>query len=134
MNRLIHVLYVEDSERDAELVRARLAEGGIANDVVRVVTRDDYICALEKGSFDLILADYTLPQFSGITALAIAHQKCPGTPFIFVSGTLEEEVANECFQHGATDYVSKDHLEKLIPSVKQALEKTKKQGPVNDEI
>src|SRR5260370_41799351 len=73
---------------------------------------------------DLILADYTLPSFDGLTALEIARKTRPDIPFIFVSGTLDEEVAIEALKIGATDYVFKTRLSRIVPSVKRALRET----------
>ncbi len=75
----------------------------------------------EQGGFDLIFADYTLPSFDGLSALKIARQHSPRVPFIFVSGTLGEEVAIEALKVGATDYVFKTRLSRIVPSVRRAL-------------
>ena len=89
--------------------------------------------SLEHGGFDLILADYTLPSFDGLSALKITQEKCPHVPFIFVSGTLGEEVAIEALKIGATDYVFKTRLSRIVPSVQRALreakERTERSGP-----
>src|SRR5262249_29476084 len=76
---------------------------------------------LQKGGFELILADYTLPLFDGISALRIAQEICPQVPFIFVSGTMGEELAIEALKQGATDYVFKTRLSRIAPSVRRAL-------------
>src|SRR5260370_38554028 len=115
------ILYLEDDPRDAELVRETLAISGIRCHVTRVGTEVDFIASLEQGGFDLILADYTLPSFDGLSALKITHQTRPHVPFIFVSGTLDEEVAIEALKVGATDYVFKTRLSRLVPSVQRAL-------------
>jgi PAS domain S-box-containing protein len=94
---------------------------GIFCHVIRVETQVDFCAALEQGGFDLILADYTLPSFDGLSALKITLKKYPAIPFIFVSGTLGEEVAIEALQIGATDYVLKERLSRLVPSVHRAL-------------
>jgi signal transduction histidine kinase/ActR/RegA family two-component response regulator len=117
----LRLLHLEDSPLDAELILATLAAGGIDCDVHRVQTRADFEAALADGCYDLILADYSLPAFDGITALRIAHARCPGTPFLFVSGALGEELAIETLKNGATDYVLKQRLERLVPSVRRAL-------------
>ena len=88
MNSPLRMLYLEDDPKDADLVQAMLQAGGFACDVTRVETRVDFCAALEQSGFDLILADYTLPSFDGISALRIAVEKRPEVPFIFVSGTL----------------------------------------------
>ena len=117
----MRILHLEDDPRDAELVQETLEAGGIVCQVTRVETQADFIASLEQGGFDLILADYTLPSFDGLSALKIAQQKWPHVPFIFVSGTLDEEVAIEALKIGATDYVFKTRLSRIVPSVQRAL-------------
>jgi PAS domain S-box-containing protein len=121
MNSPLHVLYLEDNQRDAELVQETLASDGITCNTTRVETEADFVASLEQGCFDLILADYTLPSFDGLSALKIAQQSWPHVPFIFVSGTLGEEVAIEALKNGATDYVFKTRLSRIVPSVQRAL-------------
>jgi DNA-binding NtrC family response regulator len=106
---------------DAELVRETLASDGIECQITRVETEADFISSLAKGGFDLILADYTLPSFDGLSALKIARRDRAHVPFIFVSGTLGEEVAIEALKIGATDYVFKTRLSRIVPSVLRAL-------------
>jgi len=117
----LRILYLEDDPKDAELVEETLATDGIRCRVMRVETKADFIAALEKGGIDLILADYTLPSFDGLSALKIAQQGWPQVPLIFVSGTLGEEVAIEALKIGATDYVFKTRLSRIVPSVQRAL-------------
>jgi PAS domain S-box-containing protein len=117
----LRVLHLEDDSRDAELVQEMLAADGVACQVTRVETQAHFIACLELGGFDLILADYTLPSFDGLSALKIAGQNWPDVPFIFVSGTLDEEVAIEALKIGATDYVFKTRLPRIVPSVQRAL-------------
>ena len=114
------VLILEDSPLDAELVGAHLEKGGIRHDADRVTTREEFIQALERHDYQLILADYNLPSFDGLAALAIAREKVPHVAFILVSGTLGEEAAIEAMRHGATDYVVKQRLNKLPDAVKRA--------------
>src|ERR1700736_2974728 len=106
----LRILSLEDDPKDAELVQETLASDGITCRLTRVETEADFIASLERGDFDLILADYTLPSFDGLSALKIARQDWPQVPFIFVSGTLGEEVAIEALKVGATDYVFKTRL------------------------
>ena len=107
--------------RDAELVQETLEASGIGCQATRVETEAEFIASLQQGGFDLILADYTLPSFDGLSALKIAQQGWPHVPFIFVSGTLDEEVAIEALKIGATDYVFKTRLSRIVPSVQRAL-------------
>jgi nitrogen-specific signal transduction histidine kinase/FixJ family two-component response regulator len=121
VNSPLHILYLEDDPKDAELVQVMLETGGVSCHVTRVETQVDFCASLERDGFDIILADYTLPSFDGISALKIAAEKRPEVPFIFVSGTLGEEVAIEALNIGATDYVLKTRLSRLVPSVVRAL-------------
>jgi two-component system cell cycle sensor histidine kinase/response regulator CckA len=117
----LRILHLEDNLRDAELVAALLEAEGLRCEITRVASGPDFTTALNPGSFDLIISDYTLPGYDGRTALAAARTTCPETPYIFVSGTLGEEAAIESLQSGATDYVLKNRLERLVPSVQRAL-------------
>lgn len=121
MKSPIRILHLEDDKNDAELVQLKLSSEGIACDTVLVDTRDGFIFSIEKCSFDLILSDYSLPSFDGVSALEIAKEKCPDTPFIFLSGALGEENAVETLKRGATDYVLKDRLSRLATSINRAL-------------
>ena len=112
---------VEDNDADADLTLHHLRLGGIAFSCDRVETRMAFTRALEQSPPDMILSDYSLPAFDGYTALAMAKARCPDTPFIFVTGTLGEEVAIETLKKGATDYVLKQRLSRLVPSVQRAL-------------
>lgn len=98
-----------------------LKQAGLNCEVVRVSSKNDFTKRLAEFGPDLILADYSLPGFSGKAALTIALDQCPDTPFIFVSGALGEELAVELLKKGATDYVLKNNLLRLAPSVVRAL-------------
>jgi PAS domain S-box-containing protein len=117
----LRILYLEDDPNDAELVQAMLEGEDVACQVTLVDTRIDFLASLERDDIDLILADYSLPSFDGISALRIAVEKRPEVPFIFVSGTMGEEVAIEALKIGATDYVLKTRLSRILPSVQRAL-------------
>jgi PAS domain S-box-containing protein len=121
MSFRLHILHLEDDVADAALVRDTLEMEGIACDVTRVETESTFFTSLQQGGFDLILADYTLPSFDGLSAFRIARQQRPDLPFVFVSGTLGEEVAVEALKIGATDYVLKTGLSRLAPAVHRAL-------------
>jgi PAS domain S-box-containing protein len=112
---------LEDNEADAELNKAMVAARWPHSELVRVDTRDDFVAQLEQNKFDLIFSDYTMPGFDGRQALQLAHAKCPDTPFLFVSGTIGEDTAIEALKNGATDYVLKHRLMRLIPAVDRAL-------------
>ena len=117
----MRILYLEDEPKDAELVQANLEADGIVCDLTRADTQASFVAALREGGIDLILADYTLPLFDGISALKIAREVAPEVPFIFVSGTLGDERGVEALKLGATDYVLKTRLSKIAPSVRRAL-------------
>jgi PAS domain S-box-containing protein len=121
MKSPLQILFLEDKSRDAELVQETLAAEGIPSEIARVENEPEFVAALERGGFDLILADYTLPSFDGISAVKIAQRKSPQTPFIFVSGAMDEEAAIEALKFGATDYVFKTRLLGIVPSVQRAL-------------
>jgi len=106
---------------DADLIRYALRMGGLLFSWELVDNRTDFIRQLEVFMPDLILSDFSLPSLNGYTALAIAREKLPDVPFIFVTGTLGEEVAIETLKKGATDYVLKQRLSRLVPSVHRAL-------------
>ena len=125
MMNVLRFLLLEDSPLDAELTQAMLTEGGINCELIRVETGADFLTALETEDFDLILADYALPSFDGISALEIARNRTPEVPFIFVSAALGEELAIEAMKNGATDYVLKQRLGRLVPSVQRALRSAK---------
>jgi signal transduction histidine kinase/CheY-like chemotaxis protein len=112
---------LEDNPLDAELAQELLEADHVVCKITRVQTREDFVDALKGPAFDVILADYMLPSFDGLTALSLAREMRPDIPFIFVSGTLGEEVAIEALKTGATDYVVKSRLARLVPSVRRAL-------------
>ena len=118
---VLRILLLEDSPLDAELIGAQLSEGGIVCELARVQTRDAFVAALEEGGADLILADYGLPGIDGLSALRLARKILPRVPFILVSGALGEEVAIETLKRGATDYVLKHRLERLLPAIRRAI-------------
>src|SRR5467141_3132183 len=121
MRNPLRILSIEDDPKDAKLIQDLLETEGIACEVTRVDTQAALLASVEQGGIDLILADYSLPSFDGISALKFAMKACPDVPFIFVSGTLGEEVAIEALKIGATDYVLKTRLSRLVPSVLRAL-------------
>jgi diguanylate cyclase (GGDEF)-like protein len=121
LDRDLDVLLIEDSEPDAELTIRRLNAAGFRCTHRCVVTELEMRSALKVRLPDLILSDFSLPAFSGMTALAIARVEAAGVPFIFLSGTIGEERAIEALKCGAIDYVLKSNLMRLVPAVKRAL-------------
>jgi two-component system, cell cycle sensor histidine kinase and response regulator CckA len=125
MGSLIHILHLEDDPLDGELIQARLEEADFACRITRVETRDEYEHALDRDALDIILADFRLPMYDGLSALRMMMERRPEIPFIFVSGTIGEEAAIEALTKGATDYVLKQGLMRLGPAVKRALSEAK---------
>jgi signal transduction histidine kinase len=117
----LRILLLEDNPSHAEIVEKVMRDGGLKFSITRVETREAFQSHLELSPPDLILSDYALPSFDGSTALTIAKRKTPDVPFIFVTGTMGEEVAIETLKSGATDYVLKTRLVRLVPSVWRAL-------------
>lgn len=122
MKTPIRILHLEDDREDAALV-ASMLQGGNIDAVIDVVdTRSAFGEKVAQGGHDLILADYQLPQFDGLEALAVARRLRPDTPLIIVSGVMDEEAAIESMRRGATDYVLKSRLSRLVPAVRRALQ------------
>ena len=119
MGRSVRILNLEDDPNDAELNQIALESEGVACELARVETREAFLAALDNGTFDVVLADYSLPSFDGLEALNLVRERRPDVPFIFVSGALGEEVAIEALKHGATDYILKDRLSRLGPAVRR---------------
>jgi len=124
---LLRILLLEDSVQDAELIQELLEADDFVCEVTRVETRAEFLAALEHGGIDLILADYKLPSFDGLSALKLALSARPDLPFIFVSG-FGEEIAIEALTSGATDYVLKTRLSRLAPSVHRALREARERA------
>jgi PAS domain S-box-containing protein/putative nucleotidyltransferase with HDIG domain len=118
----LKILMLEDEPADAELAQEELRRAGIDFSYMRVDTRDSFIAALKDFQPDIILADYRLPAFDGLSALAIAVEQAADVPFVFVSGAMGEEFAIETLHQGAADYVIKNRLGKLAPAVTRALQ------------
>ena len=115
---------IEDVEDDARLLVAELQRGGYAVTFERVDTAAAMRAALQQKAWDVILCDFTMPYFSGDAALQLAKESSCDAPFIFVSGTIGEDVAVEAMKSGAQDYVMKTHLTRLIPAVERELRET----------
>ncbi len=121
MDRLLRVLALEDVATEAELAERELKRAGFRCTLVRVETEADFRGGLEDPP-DIILSDFSLPEFDGMAALRIVRSEAPDIPFIFVSGTIGEERAIEALKFGATDYVLKTNLARLGPVVARALQ------------
>jgi diguanylate cyclase (GGDEF)-like protein len=121
MTAKLQLVVVEDNVIDAELVARHLAKAGLDVVMHRVQTESELVSALHEKRPDLILSDFSLPQFSGLRALDVARANAPETPFIYVSGTIGEERAIDALRRGATDYVLKTNLSRLSSAVERAL-------------
>lgn len=124
----LHILHLEDNSADASLILLTLSTGGIACTTTCVHNRADFLAALECGGVDLVLSDYTLPAFDGLSAIAVVRARWPDLPVILVSGTVGEEFAIESLKSGATDYVLKSRLSRLVPAVLRAMQEVKERG------
>ena len=124
----IDILLLEDSLEDARLIEHALRRGGANFKIEHVDNKRAYVHRIGHRVPDVILSDFSLPTIDGYTALTIAQKKCPDVPFIFVSGTLGEETAIETLKKGATDYVLKHRLARLVPSVIRALREAKERA------
>ena len=126
----LRILLLEDSIQDAELIQELLEADHFVCDITRVQTRAEFVAALENGGIDLVLADYKLPSFDGLSALQLTLSARPDVPFIFVSG-FGEEIAIEALTSGAKDYVLKTGLSRLVPAVQRALREAREQAERN---
>lgn len=125
MDIQIRVLMIEDSEDDAVLLIRALRQGGYDPIFERVETAPAMRVALSRQTWDIVLSDYSMPHFSGPGALALFKKEGPQIPFIFISGTMGEDVAVQALKGGADDYLMKSNLKRLIPAVERALRELK---------
>ncbi|MBI5686678.1 MAG: PAS domain S-box protein [Verrucomicrobia bacterium] len=123
MTEQLRILILEDRPADAELIERELRGEGFQFTAKRVWTKSDFLAEL-RNSPDVILADYTLPGYDGLSALKVAQEERPEIPFIFCSGSLGEETAIAAMHHGARDYVLKQKLARLGPAVRRALQES----------
>ncbi len=121
MKRPLRVLLVEDNEDDADLLLIHLKKGGFDPVCERVETLQAMKTALSSKKFDIVISDYKLPHFSGRDALSLLKENRSDTPFIIVSGTIGEESAVEIMKAGASDYIMKNNLKRLVPAIEREL-------------
>jgi PAS domain S-box-containing protein len=126
MNKELRVLLVEDNEDDERLLSFELKKSYQLT-LKRVETKEDYLTQIKEFNPKIIISDYNLPSFNGIEALNIRQMEVPLTPFILVTGSINETTAVECMKAGADDYIIKEHLNRLIPSIESAIEKKENQ-------
>lgn len=120
-SRQIKILLLEDSPTDAELINEHLLNEGLVFKILTVDTGQDYNKALSEFNPDIILADYHLPLFDGSFALALAREKYPEIPFIFITGEVGEDKAVETLHKGATDFILKNNMKRLVPAIDRAI-------------
>ncbi len=125
MSRPLNVLMIEDSEYDAELVLEELRRGDFEPSAVRVDTPEAMLAALQDRQWDLILSDYTMPRFSGPEALSMLKQHALDVPFIMISGTVGEDIAVASLKAGASDFLVKGQLLRLLPAISRELQDAK---------
>ena len=118
----LRVLIVEDSEDDAEIIVYQLERGGYAPIYQRVDNADAMSLALEQQQWDIVLADHSLPRFSGTAALALLQEKGLDLPFIIISGSIGDEIAVAAMKAGAHDYLMKGNLSRLVPAIERELQ------------
>ncbi len=118
----IRILFVEDQKADAERAVYQLKRAGMACDWRRVETEESLVESLGDFSPDLILSDFSLPRFDGLSALRISREKAPLVPFVFLSGTIGEERAIQALRAGAVDYVLKENMARLAPAIRRAID------------
>lgn len=123
----MNILHLEDHPHDAQLVRSVLAAAWPEVAITLVTSAAEYEAELARGGYDVILADQTLPSFTGLAALQRAREISPHVPFIFVTGTLDEERAIAAVENGATDYVFKQQLQRLVIVVRRAVRESHEQ-------
>lgn len=121
MEKELRILILEDVAAHAELIERELRKADLVFSARCVATKEAFLNEVNDFKPDLILADYSLPSFDGLSALSIVREQCPEVPFIFVSGAIGEELAIETLKQGATDYVLKQRLSRLVPAVRRAL-------------
>lgn len=120
----VRILHIEDNFLDSELIKSIVSESGIDCTVMHVKKESEFKNALKKQEFDIILTDYTLPSWSGVEAMNYVKENCPDIPFIYVSGTITEDIAIQSLAQGSTDYVLKTKLSRLAPAIKRALKES----------
>jgi two-component system, cell cycle sensor histidine kinase and response regulator CckA len=118
----LRILYAEDNPHDARLSLRQLTQAGFEPVADVVGTAEEFTESLRSTQYDLVLADYRIPGWSGISALEVLQQQQKELPFILVTGTLGEERAVECIKNGAADFILKDQLSRLPVAVRKALE------------
>lgn len=121
MEKELRILILEDEKTDIELIRRELARVGLIFDLKQAKSEEEFTTALKEFVPHLIISDYSLPQFDGLSALTLAKKQCPEIPFLLVANALGEEIAVETLKRGAADYILKHQLSLLGPAVHRSL-------------
>ena len=119
--RRVRVLHLEDNENDHVLVAETLSANELICEFTLAKSREEFEVALRRAEYDLIISDFTLPSYDGLSALSLAREVRPETPFVFFSGSIGEDIAVDSLQHGAVDYVLKQRPSRLVSAVRRAL-------------
>ncbi|HEX7534977.1 MAG TPA: response regulator, partial [Syntrophales bacterium] len=125
MSEVLNVLCLEDSPRDAEIMRELLIDAEYNLNMDCTAVEKEFVSFLRSNKYDIILSDFKLPGFDGFTALRWSVEICPDVPFICISGTVGEETAVELLKKGAVDYILKDRLVRLPSAIQRALDEAK---------
>ena len=121
MTTPLSLLIVEDNDDDAQLLLVKLRRAGYEPDYLRCESEDSLREALHDRDWQIVVSDYAMPGFSGLKALQVLREHSATTPFILVSGTVGEEIAVEAMRSGASDYIMKDNLARLVPAIEREL-------------
>jgi two-component system, cell cycle sensor histidine kinase and response regulator CckA len=127
LDRPLRVLHLEDNPHDRRVIQLWIKEQNIAAEFTDADNEPEFVKALEQDTFDIILSDKSLPGFDGLSALRFVREKFPHIPFVFVTGSMGEEAAIDTIKDGATDYVLKDRLSRLIPAVQRAIRESEQE-------
>jgi two-component system cell cycle sensor histidine kinase/response regulator CckA len=119
--RQVRVLHLEDNEMDHILVAETLSTNELICEFTLAKSREEFETALRRAEYDLIISDFTLPSYDGLSALSLAQEVRPEIPFVFFSGSIGEDIAVDSLQHGAVDYVLKQRPGRLVPAIRRAL-------------
>src|SRR4029450_40447 len=130
--RPLRIVMVEDVESDAEITLRELTRGGLRVEFRRVETEGELVRECGEFDPDVVLSDFALPKFDGLSALSVVRQLKPDVPFIFVSGTIGEETAVKSLRSGATDYVLKTNLSRLASAVQRAVQEAHERAALRD--